>query len=203
MDVMTIGTTRQLLRDRQWRRDHPSPVTILRGDDGTLQATIAPREELRVAAVKTMRYVGGALAGLALLCALIALAGAPGFWMAAFVVAWLCLCQMIFTLLAYDSARRSVVIRIDHDLIAVDSSGPFGARHWQMPRAQLKDVRLISRQPKWERKGATFRPLWIVFDSKRFTLDRRYFEFELTADDYIAVADAIRESLGMPRRSWS
>ncbi len=203
MNAVTIGTTRQLLRDRQWRHDHPSPVTILRGDDGTLQATIAPREDLRIAAVKTMRYVSGTLAGLALVCATIALVGVPGFWFATIGFAWFCLCLTIFSLVAYDRARRSFVIRVGQELITIDSAGPFGARHWQMPREQVKDVRLISRQRKWERKGATFRPLWIVFDSRRFTLDRGYFEFELPADDYIALADTLRECLGMPRRSWN
>jgi hypothetical protein len=201
--TVTIGATRQLLKDQQWRREHPSPVKILRGDDGTVQTTISPQDEARVAARKLIRYLGGSLACIAIVCVALALWASPMFWLGAVLFSWVCIAQVVMALVDYHRGARSVVIRVGRDTVSIDSTGPFGRRHWEARRDDVRDIRLLGPDNRLDRKlgiAATFRPMWLVFDVKKH--DHHYLRLMLLPDDFIRLADALRDGCGLPRRSW-
>jgi hypothetical protein len=195
---MARGTTRQLLADLEYERNRVSPVAVLRGEDGTVQVTVTPSPQSHAASGKVFRYLTIILLSATILSALLAWGVWRGFVIATLMSGWLLIAQVITSLIEIDRAGRAFVFRVARDGVSVDSAGPFGPRHWECSRDKIRDVRLFAQRFM----TAEFRPMFLVFDVEREWRNRNAFALNLPARNFVVVADAIREGLGLPNRSW-
>jgi hypothetical protein len=120
------------------------------------------------------------------------------------IFGWLLVVCGIIAFTSYDRAARAYVFRAGRDRVVVASSGPLGPRYWECPREGIGDVRLVSRQSALGRQlGEEFRPQWIEFDAAKGWVRARSFALDLSKDEFILLADAVREGLGMPKKTWT
>src|SRR5262249_51038850 len=95
------------------------------------------------------------------------------------------------------------VFRAGRDRITVASTGPLGPRYWGCTRAHLVDVRIGAG---WSAVAqpidAQFQPRIIEFDPGLGMTNGRTFALDLSPADFIALADAVREGLGMSKTRW-
>ena len=182
---MARGTTRQLLHDTEALRGRVSPVQVLRGNDGSVQVTIAHDAGSRVCARRLLQYLAPLLLAIAVGLLLFGLSLGLRIGIFAVPFGWLGIAMAIGGLVAWDRAGRIYVFRVMRDTVSADSTGMFGPRHWEWPRAGVRDVCIASGR-EW----------YLRFDLAPGWLNRRGFALNLRREDLRVVANALREGLG-------
>ena len=118
-------------------------------------------------------------------------------WMLAGLTLFAFIPVVVLAASSAEKARRRYTIRAEPAALTVQSDGPFGARTHFYPRSWIRDVRLRFGEGRSARATAKL----IVVPRQRWKLARGHLG-GIGSDVLVKVADALREGLELPPRSW-